>query len=215
VRSCVEAVDWIGQTRAPDFATAWRGCDLPQWMCWLAVRLVAAEGVKAVLACARSVAMHAEPKLTVKALDLAQTGEARLIGSYGDAASGWINSVSMSFDDDGTLWAVLNYVPPAPGSTLVPDWSDLATIDPNTGLMTVVGPITGPEDLRQVGMKGFAIGPPRCVAGATGVAAAPVGSPAWLALLGLLLAGLATLALVALYVASRRDRSPSARAEFA
>ena len=38
----------------------------------------------------------------------------------------------MSFDDDGTLWAVLNYVPPAPGSTTVPDWSDLATIDPNT-----------------------------------------------------------------------------------
>ena len=116
-----------------------------------------------------------------------QTGEARLIGSYGDAASGWINSVSMSFDDDGTLWAVLNYVPPAPGSTLVPDWSDLATIDPNTGEVTVVGPITGPESLREVGMKGFAIGPPRCVAGATPVANAPVGTPPWLMLLGVVL----------------------------
>jgi len=116
-----------------------------------------------------------------------QTGEARLIGSYGDAASGWINSVSMSFDDAGTLWAVLNYVPPAPGSTLVPDWSDLATIDPNTGEVTVIGPITGPEALREVGMKGFAIGPPRCVAGATPVANAPVGTPPWLLLLGVVL----------------------------
>ena len=124
-----------------------------------------------------------------------QTGAATLIGSYGDAASGWINSVSMSFDDSGVLWAVLNYVPPAPGSTSVPDWSDLATIDPNTGLMTIVGPVTGPEDLRQVGMKGFAIGPPRCVSGATGVASAPVGSPAWLALLGLLLAATAAVAM--------------------
>lgn len=120
-----------------------------------------------------------------------QTGEARLIGSYGPAASGWINSVSMSFDDAGTLWAVLNYVPPAPGSTVVPDWSNLAKIDPNTGEVTIVGPITGPEDLRQVGMKGFAIGPPRCVAGATPVARAPVGTPPWLVLLGAVLVGAA------------------------
>jgi hypothetical protein len=124
-----------------------------------------------------------------------QTGEARLIGSYGPAASGWINSVSMSFDDDGTLWAVLNYVPPAPGSTLVPDWSDLATIDPNTGEVTVIGPITGPEALREVGMKGFAIGPPRCVAGATPVATAPVGTPPWLMLLGVVLIGAAGMAM--------------------
>jgi hypothetical protein len=124
-----------------------------------------------------------------------RTGEARLIGSYGPAASGWINSVSMSFDEDGTLWAVLNYVPPAPGSTLVPDWSDLATIDPITGEVTVVGPITGPEALRQVGMKGFAIGPPRCVAGATPVANAPVGTPPWLMLLGVVLIAAAGVAM--------------------
>jgi hypothetical protein len=124
-----------------------------------------------------------------------RTGEARLIGSYGPAASGWINSVSMSFDEDGPLWAVLNYVPPAPGSTLVPDWSDLATIDPITGEVTVVGPITGPEALRQVGMKGFAIGPPRCVAGATPVANAPVGTPPWLMLLGVVLIAAAGVAM--------------------
>jgi hypothetical protein len=124
-----------------------------------------------------------------------QTGEARLIGSYGPAAGGWINSLSMSFDDAGTLWAVLNYVPPAPGETLVPDWSDLATIDPNTGEVTVIAPITGPEALRQVGMKGFAIGPPRCVAGATPVANAPVGTPPWLMLLGVVLIAAAGMAM--------------------
>jgi len=123
-----------------------------------------------------------------------QSGAADLIGSYGDAASGWINSVSMSFDEDGTLWAVLNYVPPAPGSSNVPDWSDLATIDPNTGAVTILGPVTGPESLREVGMKGFAIGPPRCTAGAV-VNSAPVGSPPWLALLVLVLVTAAGFAL--------------------
>lgn len=116
-----------------------------------------------------------------------QTGAAIAIGGYGSAADTWINSVSMSFDEAGTLWAVLNYVPPAPGSTTVPDWSDLAKIDPASGNVTMVGSITGPESLRQVGMKGFAIGPPRCVTGAIGPISAPVGSPPWLAGLGLLL----------------------------
>ena len=114
------------------------------------------------------------------------TGAATKIGSFGD--DGWINSVSMSFDEKGTLWAVLNYVPPEPGSTTVADWSDLARIDIATGHVTIVGPITGPESLRQVGMKGFAVGPPRCVAGGgAGVFTAPVGTPPWLACLAALL----------------------------
>ena len=114
-----------------------------------------------------------------------QTGAATAIGSFGD--SGWINSVSMSFDDEGTLFAVLNYVPPAPGSTMVPDWSDLATIDPSSGALTIIGPITGPDSLSQVGMKGFAIGPPRCIAGNLIPHRAPIGTPPWLAGLVLLL----------------------------
>jgi hypothetical protein len=115
-----------------------------------------------------------------------KSGAATLIGSYG--IDGWINSVSMSFDETGILWAVLNYVPPAPGSTTVPDWSDLARIDVATGHVTIVGPITGPEDLRQVGMKGFTAGPPRCIAGGVGgVFTAPVGTPPWLAALAALL----------------------------
>ena len=115
-----------------------------------------------------------------------KSGAATLIGNYG--IDGWINSVSMSFDENGALWAVLNYVPPAPGSTTVADWSDLARIDVATGHITIIGPITGPEDLRQVGMKGFTAGPPRCIAGgAGGVYTAPVGTPPWLAALAALL----------------------------
>jgi streptogramin lyase len=112
------------------------------------------------------------------------TGAATPIGSFGPAAPAALNSVSMSFDADGTLWAVLNYVPPAVGTT-VPDWSDLATIDPASGLMTVLGPITGPESLRGIGMKGFTTGPARAAAAAA--SPAPIGSPWALGLLGLLL----------------------------
>jgi hypothetical protein len=114
------------------------------------------------------------------------TGAATLIGDFGPAAPSALNSVSMSFDADGVLYAVLNYVPPTTGG-VVPDWSDLATIDPATGRMTVLGPITGPESLRQSGMKGFAISSTQCLA-ASAASPAPVGSPLALGLLGLLLA---------------------------
>lgn len=115
-----------------------------------------------------------------------QTGAATLIGDFGPAARDILNTVSMSFDEDGTLWAVLNYVPPTTGN-VVPDWADLAQIDPATGQMTLVGPITGPASLRQVGMKGFSFGPPMCAPQGTLAAAAPVGSPATLATMVLLL----------------------------
>jgi hypothetical protein len=118
-----------------------------------------------------------------------ESGRAIQLGSFGDDR--WINSVSMSFDDEGTLWAVVNYIPPAPGSTTVPDWSDLARINTSTGKITFVGPITGPESLRQVGMKGFVIDPPRCVSGAVLAMATPVGTPPWLIGLALLLVGVA------------------------
>ena len=116
------------------------------------------------------------------------TGAATLIGNFGAAASSILDSVAMSFDADGTLWAVLNYVPPTTG-TVTPDWSDLAKIDPATGAMTLLGPITGPPSLRQVGMKGFTVGPTQCAGAASaGPIGAPVGSPWALGLLGALLA---------------------------
>lgn len=115
------------------------------------------------------------------------TGAATLVGNFGTGASSILNSVSMSFDAEGTLWAVLNYVPPTTGND-VPDWSDLAKIDPTTGVMTIVGPITGPEALRQAGMKGFVITPAACLAGSVRPQPAPIGSTWALGLLGLLVA---------------------------
>jgi streptogramin lyase len=114
------------------------------------------------------------------------TGAATLIGDFGPAASSLLNSVSMSFDAEGVLWAVLNYVPPTTGNE-VPDWSDLAKVDPAMGTMTVVGSITGPDSLKQSGMKGFVITPAQCIAGSA-PAPAPIGSPLVLGMMGLLLA---------------------------
>lgn len=114
-----------------------------------------------------------------------QTGAATEVGTFGDDR--WINSVSMSYDDTGVLWAAINYVPPGPGSDSIADWSDLARIDEATGKMTFIGPITGPESLLQIGMKSFAIGPPRCTLGSVPAAAAPVGTPPWLLALAALM----------------------------
>lgn len=116
------------------------------------------------------------------------TGAASLIGPFGAAAPAWINTVSMSFDAAGTLWAVFSYVPPAPGSSSTPDWSDLATINPATGKVTLRGPITGPDALRGTGMKGFTVGPAPCTAAQSAPMPAPVGSPWVWGLLVLLLA---------------------------
>ena len=128
------------------------------------------------------------------------SGHATVVGSFGltgqgDPSRNDALDLSMTFACDGTLWAVLNYVPPQPGSDTVPDWSDLARIDPASGTMMILGPITGPSSLSQVGMKGFAMGPPTCVTGSPAVFAAPVNSPPWLAMLGIVLALVAVRAL--------------------
>jgi hypothetical protein len=117
------------------------------------------------------------------------TGAATPIGAFGAGVARWINSVSMSFGADGTLWAVLNYIPPEDDSQELAEWSDLATIDPATGALEIIGPITGPETLREVGMKGFTAGPPQCGRGTLPPVSAPVNSPLALLLLVLLMAG--------------------------
>lgn len=117
------------------------------------------------------------------------SGQATPVGPLGP--DGWINSISLAFDADGTLWAVVNYVPPRTGQEIPAMWNDLATIDPATGKMTIHGPLTGPESLREIGMRGFTLGPPQCGAVAASARPVPVRSPWALGLLGLLLAGLA------------------------
>jgi hypothetical protein len=69
--ACKEAVDWVGSAGHPDFSAAWRACEFPQWMAWLAARMAGLEGARGALACARTVSKHADPKLTEPALDLA------------------------------------------------------------------------------------------------------------------------------------------------
>lgn len=128
------------------------------------------------------------------------SGAATAIGSFGPEVPAALNSVSMSFDANGTLWAVLNYVPPASGNT-IPDWSDLAKIDPATGTISIVGPITGPDSLRGFGMKGFLITPWQCGA-VVAATPAPALSTWSLLLLGLATGGIAMVALSRRFSAS-------------
>ena len=66
---------------------------------------------------------------------------------------------------------------------------DLAQLDPTTGAMTLLGPITGPEDLRSVPLFGLAIAAPApCPTGVATAQVIPAGSPTGYALLGALLA---------------------------
>lgn len=118
------------------------------------------------------------------------TGTATAIGSF-NVASSKISSVWPSFDSSGQLWAAVSYIPPPPpaANTFPPDWSDLARLDPGTGAMTLLGPITGPEDLRSVPLFGLAIGPPApCPTGTVTPQTVPAGSPFGYAVFGALLA---------------------------
>lgn len=118
------------------------------------------------------------------------TGAATPIGSFGVSASK-ISSVWPSFDASGNLWAAVTYIPPPPpaANAFPPDWSDLARINVDSGAMTLLGPITGPEDLRSVPLFGLAITAPQpCPTGTATAQPVPAGSPRSLALLaGLLL----------------------------
>ena len=96
--------------------------------------------------------------------------------------------IEPGFGADGTLWATFSYNPPQNR-----EWSDLARIDVSSGAATNLGPITGPDSLRYISMKGLAVSPPSCQpapGGGVPVAAAlPVRAPWALLALALLLFG--------------------------
>ncbi|UXI68606.1 hypothetical protein [Tahibacter amnicola] len=98
------------------------------------------------------------------------TGVATVIRRYPELV-GRASYLLPAFDAGGQLWAVITYNPSV-------NWSDLARIDLSTGAMTILGPITGPEDLRNIGIRGFAInGPGVCPAGEPTTTEIPAGSP--------------------------------------
>ena len=113
-----------------------------------------------------------------------QTAVATRVSTFSESVP-WIDP---SFGADGTLWATFSYNPP-----FNREWSDLATIDPVSGVATNLGPITGPERLRYFSMKGLAVAPTSCVpsdpGGGPGTpsAALPVNSSWTLVILGWLL----------------------------
>ncbi|MDN5924375.1 MAG: hypothetical protein L0H70_05185 [Xanthomonadales bacterium] len=103
------------------------------------------------------------------------SGEASAIGGYG-AAIDYAASVSPGIDAHGDLLAAINYVPP-PAGVNVRDWSDMAAINPDTGVATILGTITSPDDLRQIGIRGLTFGPPDCDPRSTNGKPPPVGPP--------------------------------------
>ena len=119
------------------------------------------------------------------------TAAATLVGPYGAGAS-FINTASPAFDASGTLYVVLDYVPPAADNDPVADWSDLALVDPKTATLSNTGAITAAgnsyNDLFQIGLKGLAFTPSTCAAVAATAAQIPTLSWATLVLMILLLA---------------------------
>lgn len=101
------------------------------------------------------------------------------VQAIGDGFAGTVDylaSASPAFTGSGEMLAVLNYVPPPAGTTSPADWSDLARIDPETGEITVLGNITGPDGLRGIGIRGFTLGPAQC-SGNTGTGGTPTSNP--------------------------------------
>ena len=112
-----------------------------------------------------------------------QTAAATRISTLADTVP-WIDP---GFASDGKLWATLSYNPPYDRA-----WSDLAQFDLASGAMTNLGPITGPESLNGISMKGFAVAPNSCVpetpnGGPSTPAALPIQSNWALTLLGLMM----------------------------
>lgn len=122
------------------------------------------------------------------------TAATTLVGPYGAGAS-YVSTASPAFDANGMLYAILDYVPPPADNDPVADWSDLAQIDTTSAALSNSGPITASgnsyNDLFQIGLKGLAFLPNACAA----VQAPPTQLPAisWsgIALLILMLVGVA------------------------
>lgn len=88
-----------------------------------------------------------------------------------------IYDAGLDFDADGRLWATLDYLTPPEGAPVV-FRNDLAQIDPDTGAVISLRPITGTgTGLNTVQLEGFAVASPSCASQGTGPGVAPVPVP--------------------------------------
>jgi hypothetical protein len=93
IDSCIESIDWARELKLPDMHSAWMAMDQPQWMCWVAVRVLHAQALKAVVMSVKQLG-KALPPPALASLDQAllyadgkNTDEEALLTGAFDAAS--------------------------------------------------------------------------------------------------------------------------------
>ena len=111
------------------------------------------------------------------------TGAARLIGGFKKEVP-YAPTISIGFDAQNKLWAVINYNPPQTNGSLS-TWSDLAEVDVEAGTIKLDGSLTGPDSLRTIAIRGLSIAAPTAVTAT--VDPVPAGGPL---AIGLLVLGL-------------------------
>jgi hypothetical protein len=122
-----------------------------------------------------------------------RTAELTRVGPI--ALANRIYDAGLDFDADGRLWATLDYLVPPVGAPTV-FRNDLAQIDPETGAVISLRPITGTgSGLNTVQLEGLALASPSCAGQGTIPGSAPVPVPVSGPL------GLATLALALMALA--------------
>jgi len=101
------------------------------------------------------------------------TGHATQVGRLAPSLS--FADGGLDFDATGKLWLTIDYLVAPPGQPQILR-NDLAYVDINTGLATIVGPITGAgTGLDTEQMEGLAVAPPAaCSIGGGGPVSAPV-----------------------------------------
>jgi len=116
------------------------------------------------------------------------TGKATLVAGFKRVIP-YAPTISLGFDEQDRLWAVINYNPPQSDNGSLATWSDMAIVDPESGNIALTGSLTGPESLRTIPVRGLSITPPRLVAATPVPVPASSSSPLTALLLALGLAG--------------------------
>jgi len=106
-----------------------------------------------------------------------KTGTATLIAGFKRVIP-YAPTISLGFDAQDRLWAVINYNPPQNGNGSLATWSDVAQVDPETGSIVLTGSLTGPSSLQTISVRGLSITPPHVTGGTAPVAVPSSNLPA-------------------------------------